>query len=76
MQKTVALSTAEADYYSESKMDVEVIYLHNLLGNMRLGEIDHTPVYKDNTSCIKWSNHVMGGRERATHIDIRKHLCS
>ncbi len=76
MQKTVALSTAEADYYSASKMAVEVIYLHNLLGNMRLGEIDHTPVYEDNTACIELSNHVMGGRERAKHIDIRKHLCS
>jgi hypothetical protein len=37
LQKTVALSTAEAEYYSSSEMAVEVIYLGNLLGNMRLG---------------------------------------
>jgi hypothetical protein len=30
----------------------------------------YTPVYEDNTACIEWSNNVIGGRERAKHIDI------
>ena len=71
MQKTVALSMAEAEYYSAS---VETIYLRGLLSNMRLPEEGDTPVYEDNTACIEWANHVMGGRERAKHIDIRKHF--
>ena len=29
---------------------------------------------EDNTACIEWENHVIGGRERAKHIDIRKHF--
>ena len=33
-----------------------------------------TPVYEDNTACIEWTNNVIGGRERAKHIDIRKHF--
>ncbi len=33
-----------------------------------------TPVYEDNTTCIEWGNSVIGGRERAKHIDIRKHF--
>jgi hypothetical protein len=33
-----------------------------------------TPVYEDNTACIEWGNNVIGGRERAKHIDIRKHF--
>jgi hypothetical protein len=74
MQKTVSLSSAEAEYYSASEMAVEIIYLRNLLANMRLVQKDHTPIYEDNTACIEWSNHVMGGRERAKHIDIRKHF--
>jgi hypothetical protein len=74
MQKTVALSSAEAEFYSASEMAVEVIYLSNLLGNMRQGEIDHTHLYEDNTACIEWSNHVMGECEQAKHIDIHKHL--
>ena len=56
-------------------MAIEIIYLCNLLGNMRFPQIDNTVVYEDNTACIEWSNHVsMGGRERAKHIDIRKHF--
>jgi len=74
MQKTVALSTAEAEYYSASEMAVETIYLRGLLSNMRLPEDDDTPIYEDNAACIEWANHVMGGRERAKHIDIRKHF--
>jgi hypothetical protein len=32
-------------------------------------------VYEDNTACIEWGNHIIiGGRERAKHIDIRKHF--
>ena len=31
-------------------------------------------VYEDNTACIEWGNNVICGRERAKHIDIRKHF--
>ncbi len=74
MQKTIAPSTAEAEYYSASEMAVEIIYLRNLIRNMGLPQEDDTPVYKDNTACIEWGNHIIGGRERAKHIDIRKHF--
>jgi hypothetical protein len=30
------------------------------------------PVYKDNNTCIEWSNTIIQGRERAKHIDISK----
>ena len=71
MQKTVSLSSAEAEYYSASEMAIETIYLRNLLGNMGLPQGDNTAVFEDNTACIEWANRVMGGRERAKHIDIR-----
>ena len=74
MHKTVSLSSAEAEYYSASEMAVEIIYLRNLLSSMRLQGDDDTQVFEDNTACIEWSDHVMGGRERAKHIDIRKHF--
>ncbi len=41
---------------------------------MGLPQEDDTPVYVDNTACIEWGNHIIGGRERAKHIDIRKHF--
>ena len=74
MQKTVSLSTAEAEYYAASEMAIEIIYLRNLLSNMGFPEKPNTQVYEDNTACIEWGNHVIGGRERAKHIDIRKHF--
>ena len=33
-----------------------------------------TPVYEDKTACFVWTNNVIGGQERAKHIDIRKHF--
>ena len=33
-----------------------------------------TAVYEDNAACIEWGKHVIGGREQAKHIDIRKHF--
>ena len=74
LQKTISLSTAEAEYYAASEMAIEVMYLRNLLSNMGFPQDPDTPVYEDNTACIEWGNHVIGGRERAKHIDIRKHF--
>jgi hypothetical protein len=74
LQKTISLSTAEAEYYAVSEMAIEIIYLRNLLRNMGFPQNDDTPVYEDNTACIEWGNHIIGGRERAKHIDIRKHF--
>ena len=45
MQKTVALSTAEGEYYSVSEMAIEVIYLRNLLSSMGLPQEDYTEVF-------------------------------
>ena len=66
MQKTVSLSTAEAEYYAASEMAIEVIYLRNLLANMGF--------LRSPTRRCEWGNHVIGGRERDKHIDIRKHF--
>ena len=74
LQKTIALSTAEAEYYAASMAAVEVIYLRSLLKNMGFAPEGYTPVYEDNNACIEWSNNVIGGRERAKHIDLRKHF--
>ena len=62
MQKPVSLPTAEAEYYAASEMAIEVIYLRNLLANMGFPKEPNTPVYEDNTACIEWGNHVIGGR--------------
>jgi hypothetical protein len=74
MQKTTALSTAEAEYYSASAAGCEVLYLRTLLNCLGFKQKKPTQIYADNTACIEWGNNVIGGRERAKHIDIRKHF--
>ncbi len=71
MQKTTALSTAEVEYYSASTEAMEVLYLRYLLERLDFAQQKPTQVYEDNLACIEWGNNVIGGRERAKHIDIR-----
>jgi hypothetical protein len=52
----------------------EMIYLRRLMDNLGMAMRNATPVGEDNTGCIEWSNYVIGGRERAKHIDLRKHF--
>ncbi len=51
MQKTTALSTAEAEYYSASTAATEVMYIRDLLDRMGFGQRQPTPVCEDNTAC-------------------------
>jgi hypothetical protein len=74
MQKTTALSTAEAEYYSASTAGTEILYLRAILERLFIAQKAPTPVYEDNTACIEWGDNVIGGRERAKHIDISKHF--
>ena len=74
MQKTTALSTAEAEYYSASTAAAEVLYLRYLLQELGFAQQKPSPIYENNSACIEWGNNVIGGRERAKHIDIRKHF--
>jgi hypothetical protein len=76
MQKTImmALSIAEAEYYSTFAAGTEILYFRALLERLGLAQKTPTPVYEDNTACIEWGNNVISGRERAKHIDIRKHF--
>ena len=54
----------------------EVIYMRNLLKNMGFEQGPATVGYEDNSACIEWGNNVIGGRERAKHIDIRKYFAN
>jgi hypothetical protein len=45
-----------------------------LLANLGFTQDSPTHAHEDNTACIEWGNNVIGGCERAKHIDIRKHF--
>ncbi len=67
MQKTTALSTAEAEYYSASTVGTEILYLR-ALERLGIAQKAPTPVYEDNTACIEWGNNVIGVNEPSTLI--------
>jgi hypothetical protein len=73
-QKTTSLSTVEAEHYSASEGAVRALYIRGLLNNMGFDPQGWTPIHWDKTACIEWDNNVIGGREGAKHIDIRKHF--
>jgi hypothetical protein len=62
MQKTTALSTAEAEYCAALTAGSEVLYLHKLLNRMGFAQVSSSLVYEDNTACIEWGNNVISGR--------------
>jgi hypothetical protein len=71
----VALSPAEAEFIAASSMVQGVIYARRLLEQLGFPQPEPTPVYEDNTTCIKWSEgSVGGGSDRAKHIDLREHF--
>ena len=63
MQKTTALSTAEAGYYSASTAATEVLYLRFLLDGLGFTQALPTPIHEDNSACIEWGNNVIGERD-------------
>ncbi len=77
LQKTAALSTAEAEYYSASTARSDVPYLRKLPDQLGIGfaQQSPTPVCEDNTACIEWGNrdNVIGGRERAKALRPQCH---
>ncbi len=63
-QATVALSSAEAEFFSASAMVQEVIYLRKFLSNLGFPQTAPTPVFADNETCIAWSEGSVGGALR------------
>ncbi len=63
MQKTTALLTAEAEYYSASAAGCEVLYLRALLDRLGFKQKKPTPIYEDN---IRHRVHRLEQRHRLT----------
>ena len=73
-QKSVALSTVEAEYYALAQIGKELIWLKRIMGELgMLDPKEPITVHEDNQGCIKLSkNPVM--KERTKHIDISYHF--
>eukprot|EP00253_Pinus_taeda_P003302 PITA_03302 len=72
-QRSVALSSSEAEYMAASTASCEAIWLRKLLVNLFRRNMEATRIMCDNQSCIKLSENPMF-HDRSKHIDIRCHF--
>ena len=72
-QKTVALSTCEAELYAEAGAIQEVMWLRGLLKELGLHSTVGSIVYGDNQSAIAVSTNGVKG-EKTKHVDIKYHF--
>ncbi|KAF7130877.1 hypothetical protein RHSIM_Rhsim10G0166500 [Rhododendron simsii] len=72
-QRTIALSSAEAEYIAATDAACEAIWLRRILSDMEHKEEGPTVIYCDNMSAIAMSkNSVFHGRTK--HIELRHHF--
>jgi hypothetical protein len=72
-QKSVALSSAEAEYMVANQASCEAIWLRKMLVGLFGQEMSPTVIHFDNQSCIKLSENLVF-HDRSKHIEIRYHF--
>jgi hypothetical protein len=72
-QKSVALSSAEAEYMAANQASCEAIWLRKMLVGLFGQEMSPTVIHCDNQSCIKLSENLVF-HDRSKHIEIRYHF--
>jgi hypothetical protein len=72
-QRTVALSTCEAELYAEAEAIKEVLWLRGMLKELGLHTQLGSIIYGDNQSAIAVSKNGIKG-ERTKHVDIKYHF--
>jgi len=72
-QKSVALSTAEAEYIAASMASCEAVWLRKLFSELFGHALDTTMILCDNQSGILLSEALVF-HDRSKHIDIRYHF--
>jgi hypothetical protein len=71
-QKTVALSSTEAEYMAISDCSRQIVWLQSLLGELGFAQ-ERTPIYGDNQGSIFIGSNPVQDR-RTKHIDTRYHF--
>jgi radical SAM superfamily enzyme with C-terminal helix-hairpin-helix motif len=69
-QKSVALSTAEAEYIAACEACTEAVWLRKLIYGLFDQVPDLTVIHCDNQNCIRLSEHLVL-HDRSKHIKIK-----
>ncbi|KAE8966953.1 hypothetical protein PR001_g28243 [Phytophthora rubi] len=72
-QKTVALSSTEAEYMALSDCVKECVWIRRLLKDIGAEQVGATVIYEDNQGAMALAKNV-GYQARTKHIDIRYHF--
>ena len=72
-QRTVALSTTEAEYMGLTEAAKEAMYLHRFLKQVEVGNQEVIQIYNDNQGAQKMAKNPVF-HSRTKHIDIRHHF--
>jgi hypothetical protein len=72
-QKTVALSTCEAELYAEAAAIQEVLWLRGLMKELGLNCRSGSEVYGDNQAALAASSNGVKS-ERTKHVDVKYHF--
>ena len=72
-QKSMALSSAKAEYMAASQASCEALRLRKLLVGLFGVQLRPTLIYCDNQSCIKLSENPFF-HDMSKHIEIRYHF--
>ena len=70
-QKTIALSSTEAEYMAMSDCSRQIVWVHNLLAELGY-HLDRVPLSGDNQGSIHIGQNAVT-EARSKHIDIRYH---
>ena len=74
-QKTVAISTIDAEYNVAAEATKEAIQIRNFINDLRIPGvyIDIVPLYIDNNSALKLTRNPKF-HSRSKHIDVKNHF--
>jgi len=72
-QNTIARSSCEAEYRAIAQASCEIIWIHQLMGELKIKIIKPTDLYCDNKSAIHLANNPVF-HERTKHIEVDCHF--
>ncbi len=72
-QKSVSLSTVEAEWYTVSEAGKEIVYLRSILNDFGFEQVSPTLLYEDSRAVIDMPENPVN-RKSSRHIDTRKHF--
>ena len=71
-QKTVALSTAEAEYYSLGDLGRDIVWVQQLMSDLGSPILNPTPAREDSRLAIKWATESASWA-KTWHIAVQAH---